>query len=876
MGAAGLVTIAAVLLYFSLTLPKLTSLDDYRPPIPSKILAKDGTVLAEIGIEKREVVAIEDIPKIIIDAFLSAEDDAFFQHDGVDYFGIARAMLANLKAGRIVQGGSTITQQVAKSFLLSNRRSITRKIKDFLLAQRIEKHMTKEDILYLYLNQVYLGGGYYGIKAAVKGYFGKQLDEITIAEAAMIAGLLVAPGRYSPYHNPSAAISRQKYVLRRMFEVGKITRQDYDEALDEDIHYRKRRPSTFKAGHFTDWIRQQAIEKIGEEEFLSGGFTIGTTLDWPLQQTAEKTVYAGVKDIDKRQGFKGPVEHRDNGSWEEFSTKQRMAIYQEASTYFTIEQGQIKEEFSLGETEMADIYEHRRRIRSKIGDKRFTPGIRKGDPLGGLIEVGGDKFYKALVSGVDDRAQIIYVDIAGVPGIIPLKNFDWAHKREISESRKIYYKITKPSSILKRGDVVHVTIQKKSVPLGPHTPPNFRKYIRRQGASQEIGRQRYLLCMLDQIPEVQGALVSLSPSDGDIVAFVGGTDFSKSQFNRVIQSKRQPGSAFKPILYAAALERGFQPNSIVLDSPEALGGSDESLNWKPQNYDGKFRGPMTLREALEVSRNIPTIKIAQSVGLDGINDYIERIGFDVELDQDLSFSLGSFGATLISLTKTYGIFPNGGKPIHPRPVISIADRDGEPWPDEEEQEPPAEQAHERIKEESNPFLAALDDGRLYDPRLSYIMTNLLKGVVLHGTGRRARSVSTFLGGKTGTTNNYVDAWFIGFSSNNATGVWTGFDDNRTMGMGETGAQSALPIWNSFMAEVIKKFGDHDFPQPPGIINVMIDKKSGRPTRADQKSFIEAFVEGFEPGAEHPEEATAEISDDATIDMLEDEEYYNIR
>ena len=873
-----------VLAYFSYSLPRITSLSDYKPPIPSKILCKDGTVLAEIGLEKREIVNIEDIPQIVIDAFLSAEDDSFFEHKGIDYLGIARAMVANLKAGKIVQGGSTITQQVAKSLLLSNKRSITRKIKDFLLARQIEKYLTKQEILYLYLNQVYLGGGYYGINASVRGYFEKGLEEVTIAEAAMIAGLLVAPGRYSPYRNPRASIRRQRYVLRRMFATKKITEKEYEKALQEIIRFRKKGFAVFKSGHFSEWIRQRIVEAIGEKEFATGGYQVETTIDAQLQQLAEKSVYLGVKTIDKRQGFIGSIGHIKKNGWEEFLRNQRIEIYAKKSNYFTVHEGEIKDEFSFDEKEWERLEEHKKNEALKLKNKRFIPGMTKNDPIIEHFDIGEDKYYQAIVMKIDDAAKIIYVNVAGVMGIIPHDNFKWAHKRIISTDKRNTGEVLKPSTIVKKGDIVLVTIQKKLQSLYSQTPTSFQRYIKNRKNSKVIRRQKYLLCFLDQKPEVEGALVALSPFTGDIVAFVGGANFSKSQFNRVIQSQRQPGSAFKPIIYAAALENGFTPNSIIIDSPEALGGVDQFLSWKPRNYDGKFKGLMTLRTALEISRNIPTIKIAQDIGVKTIIDYANRIGIKKDFDKDLSISLGSFGINLMNLTKIYGIFPNGGKKILLKSLVSVTDRQGnkvalesEKTSKEEEQEKNEEQIAidiQQKEEETNPFLVNLDKDQVYDPKLAYLMTNMLKGVILHGTGRSAKNLSSFLGGKTGTTNNYIDAWFIGFSSNLVAGVWTGFDDNKTLGMGETGSKAALPIWKQFMAGGLKKYGERDFALPQGIINVAINKKTGRPAISDQSNtFIETFVEGYGPSEE--EEKYLEITKDKiSEDVIEDDAFYN--
>lgn len=893
----GIVTTALVVITFSFSLPKIQSLNDYRPPIPSKILAKDGTVLASIGLEDREVASIDEIPKMIIGAFLSAEDDKFYEHQGVDYLGVIRAMIANIKAGRVVQGGSTITQQVAKSLLLTSERSISRKIKDFLLALRIEKHLAKDEILYLYLNQVYLGGGYYGVKAAFKGYFNKELSEATVAESAMVAGLLVAPGRYSPYINTQAAVRRQHYVLGRMLDTGKITEEEHKAALNEKIQFRIRRLNNFKAGYFTDWIRQRVVESVGENEFLTNGFTVETTLDWNLQEIAEKEVVEGAREIDKRQGFKGPLRNLPEEQWAEFFKTKRSEIFSNASTYFTIDD-ELNRIYELAPDEeiWGKIKTYEDEFAKESPAKRLVAGYLPDDQLIKLFEKRS--LHEAIVIDVDDWARIVYVKVAGVTGIIPYEMFRWAHPREITPERVFHPYVTKPSTILKKGDVVQVRIVSDKTGIKERVTDDFKKFLEKLKDGQKTAyNQRYLLLQLEQEPDAQAALVSMNPYNGEIVSLVGGTDFTKSQFNRALQALRQPGSAFKPMLYAAALENGFTPATTIIDSPEALGGV-EGLNWKPRNYDGEFKGAMTFRRALEVSRNVPTIKIAQDLGVDKIHLFSERIGLETDMPKDLSLSLGSFGVTLLNLTSTYAIFPNGGKKLRPKAIVSITDRDGKRYfledmappveevsTDEEIEAPKIEptivqtpidpEATAAIEDkEPNQFLAGLVGDQVYDPRLSYVMTNLLRGVVLYGTGQGAKEVSTFLGGKTGTTNNYVDAWFMGFSSNLVTGVWTGFDNNETLGFGETGARSALPIWKEFMRAGLVRYGENDFRAPTGVVNVVIDRETGKLAKSGgSNNFTETFVAGTEPGSQ-PESKGDTTVPDLGGPIFEEDEYFN--
>lgn len=893
-----------VIISISFDLPQINSLADYNPPIPSKIMSRDGEVLMELSHENRELASMEEIPKTVLHAFLAAEDDNFYSHHGVDYIGILRALVKNIKEGRIVQGASTITQQVAKSLLLSSERTITRKIKDVLLAQKIEEKFTKDEILYLYLNQVYLGGGYYGVKSAVKGYFGKELSEATVAESALIAGLLVAPGRYSPYVNPQYAKTRQRYVLKRMFETQKITQAEYENALNENIRMQTRQYNDLKAGYFSDWIRQRLMDAIGKDELYTNGYTIITTLDWDLQKKAEEEVSEGVRAIDKRQGYKGVLGNLTSEETATFLVEQRKKLYQDASNYFTFySDGSVTQEFEYQEEELTKLFEAETQENEKVKAnlrKYFEPGILEGEEVFNLVKY--KKRYEAIVTMVSDSQRMIYASIAGIKVMIPYEEFRWAHERHIDEERKFFSYVTRPSTIVKSGDKILVQIL-STKPMGAwgKVHSDFKKMIKDNDLIREMQAQKYYLALLDQEPEVQGALLSISPQTGEILSLVGGEDFSRSQFNRVVQSNRQPGSAFKPLIFATGLENGYTPASILLDSPQALGGVDSTLNWKPRNYEGSFEGEVTFRKALEHSKNVPTIKLAQDVGVEKIINFVERIKVKTKLPHDLSISLGSFGVNLLDLVKAYAIFPNGGRTIKLKSIINVTDRTGKVYhleninlEDERKEDAPAgpsevvaevsevkevsedeniEETNSEVEPEKvNPFLVNLNEEQVYDPRLAYIMTNLLRGVVEHGTGRSARDVGSFVGGKTGTTNNYVDAWFLGFSSRLVTGVWTGFDDNKTLGWGETGAKSALQIWRGFMKLGVQKYGEGDFKIPGGIINVAINPETGKIAGGmSGKSMMESFVEGTEPGA--IKEETDDSTQDLSNTILEDEDYY---
>jgi penicillin-binding protein 1A len=907
IGVLGCLSILGIFIYISFDLPQISSLSDYNPPISSQILSKDGEVLLDIGTEQRELVAFENIPEKVVQSFLAAEDDNFYQHSGVDYLGVARAMVKNIIAGRVVQGGSTITQQVAKSLLLSRKKTYTRKIKDFLLAQKIEEKFSKQDILFLYLNQIYLGGGYYGIKAAFKGYFGKELEDVTTAETALIAGLLVAPASYSPYRKPKFAKKRQTYVLGRLFKTGKITQEEYDAAKSEVIKIRKKVSKGIKAGYFTDWIRQRVIGLVGKKKFLTGGFEVLTTLDWDLQKVAEASLTKGVKAVDKRQGYKGPLAFKEESEFEDFYKSYRIKTYKKASTFFYFNtDGSTDKEIVFEEDEVSETLVASEELKGDINARKLRniyPGVPLEDSFIDYIKEKTE--HRAIVLGTNDLQRIVYVSIGGLSGIIPYDNFKWAHERKISEDRKYWSYVTKPSLILKRGDVVLVKIMKKPKMIHEYFNTAFKSKLRKDKRIKKFFKQnKYFICFLEQEPDVEGALLSLHPKSGDVISMVGGYSFKKSQFNRTIQSNRQPGSSFKPFLYAAGLEHGFKLNSIILDSPQALGGGENSLDWKPRNYDGKFKGEMTFRKSLEVSRNIPTIKIVQDVGVGNMISFSERLKINAKMPKDLSISLGAFGIKLFDLVKAYAIFPNNGKLVRTRSIISIKDRFGKFYPLEDGSTPGDEHEHkhdetkdeiseiikEELKEESkdldtsdvakveveeekkiNPYIESLGGDQVYDPRLSYLMSNLLMGVIKNGTGRNTRDISSFIGGKTGTTNSFVDALFLGFSNQLATGVWVGFDNNKTIGWGETGAKSSLPIWRTFMAAGIKKFGESMFEIPEGIVNVRINKLTGRLSEVvDENTFSETFVEGTEPG----KEVADEKDDDNTQILIDDDDYYS--
>ncbi len=894
LAVIGAIVLGAFLYSVSRDLPEINTLKDYKPSVPSKIYSADNTVLLELYKEKRDVVAYEDIPKRVLGAFLAAEDDNFYSHSGVDFVGLVRAFFKNLKAGRVVQGGSTITQQVAKSFLLSSERSYLRKIKDILLALRIEQKLSKIDILYLYLNQVYLGGGYYGIKAAFKGYFGKELEEATVSESALVAGLLVAPGKYSPYVNPQYAKARQRYVLKRMFETKKITNEEYQAALVEDIRMNVRVLPRLKAPYFTDWIRQQVMKKLGSDEVLTGGYTIKTTLDWELQDKAEKSLKEGLLDVDKRQGFKGPIRKIEPDKYATYNTEMRQEYYKKKSSFFDFtSEGKNKYELNFDDETMAKLADYEKDMKSVTESTYFKTipvGVMAEDLL--LSKIKKDDIFEAVVKKISNQQKLIYVEFMGLKGAIPESGYKWAHKRKLNDKYIYQPLMERPTTILNPGDIIKVRVRGELKSAWSLMSGNYRNRIKSAKNMSYVKEQKFVPLDLYQDIEVQAALFSIDPKTGHIISMVGGSDFSVSKFNRAVQAKRQPGSSFKPFIFASALENGYTAGSSLLDSPQSLAGVDDTLSWKPKNYDNKFLGSMTLRRALEVSRNIPTIKIVQDLGVKKLGDFSKRVGINAKMPQDLSISLGAFGISLMDLVKSYSIFPNGGKKIEVKYITSITDREGKELLQDEDYSSESKKLEvnkakessteiekvatginsEKKNNKENIFHITLKGDQVYDRRLAHIMTNLLKGVVKNGTGRSARSVSPFIGGKTGTTNSYVDAWFVGFGKTAVTGVWVGFDSNKTLGYGETGTKAALPIWKGYMSPALKKLGDSEFVPPAGIVNVAIDSKTGKLSSGSGDVYVESFVRGTEPGAENS--LIEDTLEDGSTITTDDDYYYD--
>jgi penicillin-binding protein 1A len=761
---------AAVLFWaldrFAFDLPDAGRLAVYEPPTATRLYAGDGRLLAEYAREKRVFVPYDAIPPRVVQAFVAAEDQHFWHHFGLDPLGIVRAALANLRRlqeGEIgrPQGASTITQQVAKNFFLTNEVSLERKLKEAVLALRLERTFSKEKILELYLNEIYLGGRAYGVAAAALAYFDKALDELTLAEAALLAGLPKAPSAYDPLRNPQAARARRDYVLGRMLEDGYIDRAAFEAARAEPLVTRQRPPESFVvADFFTEEVRRQLVARLGEAGFYEGGLAVRTTVDPNLQALADRALRAGLSAYDRKHGFRGPLGRIDPAAPDALA-----------------------------------------RLRA------FDPGFELLD------------WQVALVRGAGrDGLEILLPD--GSTGLVPLAELAWA--RRVDEAGRLGPAVREARQVATPGDLILVE------PL--------------PGANRRFA--------LRQRPLVEGALVALDPHTGRVLAMSGGFSYRQSQFNRATQARRQAGSAFKPFVYLAALEAGMTPSSIVLDAPIVIDQGPGLPKWRPENYSQQYYGPTTLRVGLEKSRNLMTVRLAQDIGMERIIELARRFGIERGLEPFLSTALGANEVTPLALTTAYAMLVNGGKRIEPYLVERIQDRwgrtvfrrDGRDCPGCSgvawRGQLPPEPADERPQ--------------VVDPRHAFQMVNMLQGVIERGTATAARVLGRPLAGKTGTTNDAKDAWFVGFSPDLVVGVFVGFDQPASLGPRETGASVALPIWIDFMKGALDGTPPVPFRTPPGIHLVQVDAATGRRPGPDTKVVVsEAFLPGTEPPAGAP-------------------------
>jgi penicillin-binding protein 1A len=862
--------LGVTLMVVSASLPTLVSINDYKPLLVSYVYSNKGEKIGEFFRERRIITPSDQVPDKLVKAFISAEDASFFEHQGINFIAILRAFLANLRAGKTVQGGSTITQQVAKSLLQIPGRTYTRKIKEIMLAYRMEASLKKEDILYLYLNQIYLGQGAYGVAAAAETYFRKELKNLTVAEMAILAGLPQAPSRYTPIHNPLRAKERQRYVIGRMEEEGFLTAAEAKSAVQEPVVVYIREDFRDKAPFFIETVRQYLVQTIGEAPVLDEGLKIHTSLDLEKQLAAQKSVQDGLRELDKRQGFRG--------------VEKNITDSQEVAKFLLETRDELIDLFLPAKTispeGVALPIKEPLNLNRVAGQPNLPEYIHSGD------------LTKAIVTKVDDTWGLVTVRFAESVGMIDLETMKWARKPNPNVMSK-NEELTKPSAALKVGDVIDIKVVSEKF-----TSQRIREMIQDKKKKNKLYQPTdlpdfgtFAEVALEQTPTVESSLVSFDLETSDLLAMVGGFDFQRNEFNRALQAVRQTGSAFKPIVYTAALDIGYNPGSTIVDAPlvfeeegqldekqDLRAGKQDVKTWKPSNYSEKFAGDILFRNALIKSLNIPTIKILEKVTVGKTATYAKRLGIFSPLNLDLSLGLGSSGVTLYELTKVFSHFARLGKRIHPIFIKKVENQKGEviaenvsldnrfqdqmkqletefeelrqaqlaapPMPAATESPAPGEEAA-TAKPKNSLFFQ--DPEQLLSPQTAYLMTSLLRGVVEEGTGQRAKAIGRVSAGKTGTTNGYFDAWYMGYTPQIATGVWVGSDKERTLGRGETGASAALPIWIEYMKVAHKKLPEKNFAVPADIVFVNIDNETGHLASASSKAVVrQPFLEGTEP------------------------------
>ncbi len=859
-GAAGAV---AFYLAFVRDLPDLHTVEDYRPPIASRVLDRNGEVIGEFFVERRTLASLDALPGHLVQAFVAGEDSSFFQHKGIDYRSILRAAWVNLRAGgEIKQGASTITQQMVKGLLLSPERKFRRKIREMILAQRIEKRFSKQEILYLYLNQIYFGHGAYGILEAARTYFGKHPLELSVSESALLAGLPKAPSRYSPFHSPEEAEMRRRYVLSRMHDEGFLDAEAYAAAL-ADLPELAERTAYYgdpAAAYFTEEVRRELFARFGGELVLEGGLTIETTLDAGLQRAAARAVQQGLIDLDRRQGYRGPMRRVARSDIPEEARRLAQAndlvapetepgpapeaLESAAPSGEALAQGPDqtaapapgealaqRPDEPAAETDGEALREQARRI---LGED--------GGALTGVI---------TRVDAKANRARVAFAP--GVEGVVLLEDVAWARE---PDPNRLPYRVRSITEVFTEGDVARFAAA--PTPAG-------------EGERAQAQEPAEIRLTLEQIPEVQGALLSIDLRTQEVLALVGGRDFEQSQFNRVTQARRQPGSAFKPLIYAAALSRGYTPASIVFDRPIVYTDEESGFIWRPRNYKRSFYGPITIREAIARSVNNATVHLFRDVGIDYVIEYARRLGIESPLNRDLSLALGSSGLSLLELTRAYAVFASEGRRVEPAFVRRVTDRDGmvlledlrlgglvEPSGDPSERDfiDVAAPADEQLApgDARGPAIYgeaefAPDPDQLIPPAEAYLAVSLLRAVVEDpkGTGHRLRVLRRPVAGKTGTTNDQADAWFVGFSPDIATGVWVGHDESRFLGYGETGSRAAAPIWVDYMRAALADRPRRDFAVPEAIEFARIDRKTGLLAGGSSESTVfQPFLQGTVP------------------------------
>lgn len=744
---------AAVAVYYwaSNDLPSFSKIADYHPPLVTRVLARDGSLIGELYRERRYLITMDQMPPYLPQAFLAIEDDEFYKHPGIDIRAILRAALTNFQTGEKSSGGSTITQQVVKRLMLTPEKSYERKLKEMILAYRLEQQLSKDEILNLYLNQIFFGNNAYGVEAAARTYFAKNAKDLSLAEAAMLAGLPNAPTKYNPYRHPEEAQHRQRLVLRRMRDLGMISDSEYDQAFYEVLEY-KSLPTSMgrEGGWYLEEVRRQLIELFNEENsrrygFDSGlygedvvyemGLTVHTSMDPFQQHAADAALRKGLEDATKRHGWRGPVQELEPSQYDAF-----------------------------------------------LARHPFTPA-----------DLEKDGWVRALVTAVDKKGADVRLG-ADYKGYVPVKTMNWARKPNKHVAGSVTATvISDATKVLKPGDVIWVS-------LWDQPPAKGQTAFQLADASPDTA----IPLRLQQYPDVQGAMVSIEPQSGDVVAMVGGYAFGAegSQFNRATQAQRQPGSSFKPIVYSAALDNGFTAGSMVLDAPILIINEWTKEAWRPRNFEGNFEGPMRLIRALARSRNLCTVRVVQQMGIQPVIDRAKALGLSPNFPAELAISLGAVAVSPLNMTQAYTAFANGGQVSKPRFIQSIQG----PWGNTIYDNPPV-------------LTQAIS------PENAYVMVTMLKGVVNFGTAGKAKALGRPVGGKTGSTNDENDAWFLGVTPYLVTGTYIGYDQVEPMGRGETGSGAALPVYVDYARTALEAYPPDDFAKPDDIVFATVDGMS---------------------------------------------------
>jgi penicillin-binding protein 1A len=803
LGLAGAAAAVLAWRHFSRDLPEIPTLAQYRPPIVSELVSADGQLTGEFFEERRKVVPFERIPRRLIEALVASEDKNFFEHGGVDWLGTLRAAINTYLLHHRVQGGSTITQQTAKSILVSaegfregTRRNLRRKVRELILARRLEAAFDKQELLWLYLNSVYLGHHSYGAQAAAENYFRKNVEDLTLAEAALLAGLPQAPTKYSPFTHPDAAKARRRYVLRRMYEEGMI-------AADERMAAEEGAVKVFPvddvfretAPFYAEQVRRQIVDRYGNERILHDGLRVEIAMDLEKQRGAQAAMLAGLMEVDHRQGYFGPVTHVE---------------------------GKERDELAARLT-------------------RTWPA--------GALKTGG--YAVGIVTRVDDDAALARVAVGGVQGTLPIAGMRWARKPNPEQNYPDAL-ISRPSTALHEGDVILVRRVERAELLARETKER-----------QKLVPEVKVLLTLEQEPKLQGALVSIEPFTGYVPAMVGGYDFDASEFNRAFQACRQPGSAFKPIVYSGAIEKlNYTPATLLTDAPVVYRDETSGVSWKPENYGGSFKGDVTLRDALVHSMNLPAVKTAAALGVDQLVAWAQTVGLTTPVKRELGSAIGSSCTTLWSLANVYALLDRYGEKKASILVRRVLDRDGRLL--EDHSAPVDSWVPLSTRLAAAAAAVQTPPARVMDPRSAFITVSLMHEVATVGTGAQAAKLGKPAAGKTGTTNDSFDTWFMGFTHDLFAGVWLGYDKNEMpLGRHETGGRAALPIWLAYMQSALRDRPQPEFAVPDGIDFVAIDPATGKLATEPARAVIEPFKAESKPidlEAESPGKPRVEVQD----------------